>query len=70
MWRALSEVARAVNALRERQAVFAGWLVGVEASQRTIAEGANSAVALPDHSGSGRVSGARRLGWRNPSSHG
>eukprot|EP00969_Alexandrium_andersonii_P016810 736946-Alexandrium_andersonii.AAC.1 len=41
----LAEVARAVNALQERQAVFAGRLAGVEASQLTLAEGANSTVA-------------------------
>eukprot|EP00969_Alexandrium_andersonii_P117825 5211794-Alexandrium_andersonii.AAC.1 len=40
----LADVARAVNTLLERQSVFAGRLVGVEASQRTLAEGADSAV--------------------------
>eukprot|EP00969_Alexandrium_andersonii_P321712 14214661-Alexandrium_andersonii.AAC.1 len=41
----LADVARTVNTLQERQAVFAGRLVGVEAFQRTLAEGANPAVA-------------------------
>eukprot|EP00969_Alexandrium_andersonii_P145506 6435514-Alexandrium_andersonii.AAC.1 len=41
----LAEVARAVNTLNERQSAFAGRLVGVEASLRTLVEGVNSAVA-------------------------
>eukprot|EP00969_Alexandrium_andersonii_P209137 9235984-Alexandrium_andersonii.AAC.1 len=41
----LADVARAVTTLLERQSAFAGRLVGVEASQRTLTEGANSAVA-------------------------
>eukprot|EP00969_Alexandrium_andersonii_P349497 15431165-Alexandrium_andersonii.AAC.1 len=40
----LADVARAVNILLERQSAFAGRLVGIETSQRTLAESANSAV--------------------------
>eukprot|EP00969_Alexandrium_andersonii_P248395 10975546-Alexandrium_andersonii.AAC.1 len=40
----LADVARAVNTLLERQSAFAGRLVGIEASQRTVAESANWAV--------------------------
>ena len=40
----LTGIVSAVNALREDQAALTGRLVGVEAAQRTLTEGANSAV--------------------------
>eukprot|EP00969_Alexandrium_andersonii_P190575 8418970-Alexandrium_andersonii.AAC.1 len=40
----LAEVARTVNTPLERQSAFAGRLVGIETSQRALAEGASSAV--------------------------
>ena len=40
----LAEIVRAVNTLREDQAELTGRIVGIEAAQRTLSEGAHSAV--------------------------
>eukprot|EP00969_Alexandrium_andersonii_P110112 4858211-Alexandrium_andersonii.AAC.1 len=38
----LADITRAVNTLLERQSAFAGRLVGVDTSQRSLAEGAQT----------------------------